>query len=305
MELRAIAERLLESDEPSVRWKVRVGALGEDPRSEPIRRLREEIRTSPRVRRLLENPAPNVYSKWRGAHWVLLRLADLGYPPGADELVPLRDAVLPVWLSVPQRCVDGRHRQHASQPGAALLAVIELGIDDGRSAELAEQLLGWQWPDGGWNCDRHRDASTSSVHETLLAMRGLAAYARTTGDERARKAVDRAAEVFLGRELLYSRSTGKLVKPAWAKLHYPSYWHYDLLGALRGLAEADRIDDRCARGLEVLRSKQIEDGWPAEAKYSGDDPVSWGGVSRVRANEWVTAEALSVLAAHDSHSPKA
>lgn len=298
--LQKIAEGLSGSDEPSVRWKVLVGALGEDPDSAKIRKLREEIRMSPRVRRILDDRHGNIYGKWRGAHWILLRLADLGYPPGDEELVPLRDAVLPVWLSAPERSVDGRHRQHASQPGAALLAVVELGIDDGRAAELAEQLVNWQWPDGGWNCDRHPEASNSSVHETLLAMRGLAAYGKNE------TAVRRAAEVFLQREMLYSRSTGKLVKPDWAKLHYPVYWHYDLLAGLRGIVEAGLIGDaRCARGIEVLRGKQIEGGWRAEAKYPGDDPVKWGSVSKLHPNEWVTADALTVLTAYESHSPKA
>ena len=30
-------------------------------------------------------------------------------------------------------------------------------ITQGRGS-LVEALLDWQWPDGGWNCDRHRDA---------------------------------------------------------------------------------------------------------------------------------------------------
>ena len=66
----AIVGRLLASDEPSVRWKVRTHVLREELGSRPMRRLREEIRVSPRVRRLLEGHdalRPGTYSKWQGA----------------------------------------------------------------------------------------------------------------------------------------------------------------------------------------------------------------------------------------------
>ena len=46
---------------------------------------------------------------------------------------------------------------------------------------LAEHLLGWQWPDGGWNCDRRPGARHSSVNETLPPMWGLHEFAVVTG----------------------------------------------------------------------------------------------------------------------------
>ena len=49
-----VIERLLESQEPSIRWKTRVAILGESPGSTEVRELQEEIRTSPRVRTMLQ-----------------------------------------------------------------------------------------------------------------------------------------------------------------------------------------------------------------------------------------------------------
>src|SRR5687767_5957992 len=54
---------LLESNEPSIGWKVRVGVLGEDAQSRAVRALREEIRASPRVRALLARRAPRAASR--------------------------------------------------------------------------------------------------------------------------------------------------------------------------------------------------------------------------------------------------
>lgn len=328
-----VVDRLLRSDEPSIRWKVRVHALGEDPHSRAVRRLQGEIRRSPRVRRLLDGHAslrPGTYAKWRGGHWVLAALADLGYPPGDDALVPLREAVLKTWLAgrylrdaevtdhsgwprtaVP--VVDGRHRRCASQQGNALLSVVRLGLEDERADRLVERLLHWQWPDGGWNCDREPEARSSSVYETLLPLRALAAYADVHQDPATRAAADRAAQVLLERRLLYRRSTGRLIRGEWAKLHYPVYWYYDVLAALKGLTEAGHLDDpRCRDGIDLLMSKQLPDGgWPAEARFyrgvgGGQqhvEHVDWGGVDRHRMNEWVTADALAVLAAAGARNP--
>jgi hypothetical protein len=302
--------------------------LGEDPESPPLRRLREEIRRSGTVRRLLDGYAalrPGCYTKWQGSHWVLAALADIGHPPGDESLLPLREQLLRTWLAarylreveVPDGSpsgsraavpvVAGRHRRCGSQQGSALLSVVRLGLEDERSNRLVELLRRWQWPDGGWNCDGDPAAASSSVYETLLPMRGLAAYAQAHADPAARAAAHRAAEVLLTRRVLFRRTTGRIIRKEWAQLHYPVYWRYDLLAGLKGLAEAGLVaDPRCDDALELLERKRLPDGgWPAEARYyrgtggqgTHHDHVDWGEVDQRRMNPWVTADTLAVLAA--------
>jgi hypothetical protein len=189
----------------------------------------------------------------------------------------------------------GRHRAHASQPGNALRFLTRLGLADERCDRLAELLLRWQWPDGGWNCDRDPEADTSSFCETLTPMRGLWAH----GTAPAQRAARAAAEVFLTRRLAYRASTGELIRADFTKLHYPLYWHYDILGGLLGLTELGLIGDpRCADALDLLESMRLPDGWPASAKYYRPPPdIDWGGTGARRANPWVTADALTVLSA--------
>jgi hypothetical protein len=69
-----VVTALLASDEPSVRWKVRVGVLGEDLSSPANRRLQQRIRTSPRVRALLDGAATESCRKWQGRHWAVQTL---------------------------------------------------------------------------------------------------------------------------------------------------------------------------------------------------------------------------------------
>ena len=47
--MQAVIDRLLESEEPCVRFKVRVNVLGEDRQSESIRQLQDDIKRSSRV----------------------------------------------------------------------------------------------------------------------------------------------------------------------------------------------------------------------------------------------------------------
>jgi hypothetical protein len=326
-----IVDRLLESDEPSVQWKLRAEVLGEPSDSTHMRRLRKQLRRSPRVQALLKDRGPDgrslvsksVYAKWQGTHWVLAALADLGYPPGDETLRPMAEQVQEAWLAddfyleyeatskasvyngrgVPK--MDGRYRRCASQQGNALRSICALGLTNDRTASLVERLLHWQWPDGGWNCDKDPAADTSAFAETLLPMRGLTAYAKTHGSTEAHEAACRASEVLLTRRLLFRRTNGELIRKEFTRLHYPLYWHYDVLGGLRGLAELGSVtDDRSADALDLLESKRLSDGgWPAESRYYktsdevalGNDYVDWGGTSIRRLNEWATVDALYVL----------
>ena len=89
------------------------------------------------------------------------------------------------------------------------------------------------------------------------------------------------------------------------QLHYPLYWHYDILHGLKVLVEAGFVHDRrCEDALDLLESKQLPDGgWPAERKYykasqalaAGNDYIDWGGTSQKTMNPWVTVDALYVL----------
>src|SRR5262245_19281589 len=94
----SVLDALLKSPEPSVRWKVRVGVLHDDPDAPDMRSLQEDVRNSARVKTLLARRDKNgrlvsgrsVYDKGPGAHRILATLADLGYPEGDNTLVPVR-----------------------------------------------------------------------------------------------------------------------------------------------------------------------------------------------------------------------
>ena len=107
-----------------------------------------------------------------------LAAGGLGYPQGDTGLIPLRDQVFD-WLLDADRLkriplIDGRYRRCALQESAIVFSMIKLDLVD-RSAlkQLIELLLKWQWPDGGWNCDKKPAASHSSFHESLIPLRAI------------------------------------------------------------------------------------------------------------------------------------
>ena len=215
---------------------------------------------------LTQFPDVHPYRKYWGTHWRLVELADLDTPIAPSRLQPGIDQEV-AWLSStvgdpPSRSVDRRPRRHASMEGNAVYAFSRLGFAHHPSTRrLAEALIGWQWPDGGWNCDRRRAARRSSFHESVTPALGLAAYGGQTGHAAALAAAVRTAELLLQHRLFRVHGTGEPIHPSWTKLHYPPYWHYDVLQGLRLLRAVNRLNDpRASDALDLLESSRRRDG---------------------------------------------
>ena len=321
---------LLNSNDPSVRYFTLVDLLDKSSRSREVKAARDQILDGPRVKALLAGQhigkqkskdsfgihpggfGVHPYKKWDGAHWRLVSLVELGIPAHEPRAVAAADQVLQ-WLTGEShrskiKAIDGRVRRCGSQEGNALAVCSRLGlIDDPRVQYLAESLIAWQWPDGGWNCDKRPSANHSSFYESLSPMWGLIEYHRATGDEAALHAAQRTAEMFLSHRLFRSTTTGEVIDPEWLKLHYPLYWHYDILQALV-ILEQDaycrstmRWMHRVQEALDIVEAKRQPDGcWKAEGFYwvplgkrtSNVEVVDWG---RRGPNEMITLNALRVL----------
>jgi hypothetical protein len=298
--------------EPALSWKLVVNILGKNENSPDARRAQAKVQEAPLMKALIAtcDRKHSAYKKWDGAHWILAILGDLGYPVDDEALRPLMEDAFNTWMSKEHetkhlQVIDGRVRRCASQEGYAIWSSLTLGFADTRTDELVSRLLKWQWPDGGWNCSKHPEADTSSFMETLIPLRALVLYAKVSGDAKAKFAAERATKVFLTRRLFKRRSDGQVINHHFVLLHYPLYWHYDILFGLKVMAEAGFIGDpRCAAALNLLESKRLPDGgFPAEETYarttrpylSGYSPVSWGRTSKKTMNPFVTADALYVL----------
>jgi hypothetical protein len=310
-----LLQYLANHTDPSIRYMYLTGYLGKENSDPVVVSVKESVRSSPSVKTMLAPRSEDgrlvfhAYSKWRGAFWTLLQLVDLGYPSGDPTLTPLFDQCYE-WLLEPTRLkkiplIDGRYRRCALQESGTMFSAVRLGNIDSRVEQLVDLLLKWQWPDGGWNCDKKPQAHHSSFYESLIPLRGMNAYARLTGDPRVKKSAERVSELFLQHHL-YKRSTdGAVISEAFTKLAFPAYWHYDILMGLIGMDEVGRLDDpRCKDALDLLESKRLADGgFASEIKYfvtnqnaaSGVSPINWGAANPKKTNDFITVRVLGIL----------
>jgi hypothetical protein len=305
---------LCSCDEPAVRYLTRRDVLEDrDGAAADAAQLLE----GPKARALLAGQQPDggfgvhPYRKWTGAHWRLVSLVELAAPAGEPRLLAAASSVLD-WLTGRShrervQVIDGLTRRCASQEGNALAVACRLGLaDDPRAELLAHSLVDWQWPDGGWNCDLRASGRRSSFHESLPPAWGLHEYWLATGATWAQAAAARAAELFLSHRLFRSLSDGEVIDRRWLALHYPPYWHYDLLQALLVLSRLGKAGDpRAGDALELLIRRRRADGrwqpggswWRPPGTGTGSGPVEvvdWG---RSGPNEMLTLNALRVLKA--------
>lgn len=330
MDCNKLINKLLKSENPSIRWKTRVLVYREDPLSKECIKISASIKKSPLVTQLLQNFKKGeiisrrcIYDKWQGAHWIFASLADIGYPQNDSRLKAEMNRLYDFWLNKEYRNVivaknkreaykkggvillNDRYRRCASQQGNLLDYSIKLGLDDERNDELVKLLMKWQWPDGGWNCDSKPEACHSSFIHTAIALKGLNTYYQKHKNRQCKKVINRAAEVFLDRELVFRKKDGSIIKDEFLKLHYPLYWHYDILGMLIIFLESGHLKDkRCDKALEIIASKlSIDKGLGNNGKYykvsneilPNNDYFDWSKSSSDIKNEWITVHAIAVL----------
>jgi hypothetical protein len=302
-----VVEWLLASPEPAVAYLTRRDLLGED-----VSEQADEILAGPIVSTLLDfDLDAHAYKKWQGAHWRLVSLVELGIPPGEERALAAADHVL-AWLTGDGhrrriQTIDGLVRRCGSQEGNALAVCCRLGLaDDPRVELLATSLVEWQWPDGGWNCDKRATGRRSSFNESLPPMWGLHEYFLATGETAARDAAHRTAELLLEHRVFRSLSTGEVIHPGWLLAHYPPFWHYEMPQALLILARMGLAGDpRADEAVDVLHSLRRGDGtWRARRTWwrppgspgSNVEAVDWG---QTAAHQLVTLNALRILAARN------
>jgi len=319
MQNTALITKLVKSKNPSIQYKTKVYLLNEDTKSKEIEDIKRKIKISEMANKLLSlrdktgRISTNPYKKWQGPHWTLYCLAQIEYPQGDNSLLPLRDQVYEWLLSeehlkYPRSLLiegqENRFRRCASQEGNAIWYSIKLGIEDERTAILVDRLIKWQWPDGGWNCDKNIEARTSSFIESLIPLRALFLYGKKNNYTKAIESGNKTAEFILKRKLLKRLTNGKIIHQDFLKIHYPINF-YDILFALKVMVEIGKINDiRCKDALELLLSKQLPNGgFPLEQKNckttniieTRGSFVHWGNSGKRQMNEFITIDALYVL----------
>jgi hypothetical protein len=308
---RAAVDWLLDSREPAIGLMARRDLLKEGVGES----ARAQVLEGPWVRQLLTGQQADgsfgvhPYRKWSGAHWRLVSLVELQVPAGESRTVAAANTVLDWLCSNAHRksiqTINGLARRCASQEGNALAVACRFGLArDERTSTLARSLVEWQWPDGGWNCDVQASGRRSSFNETLIPAWGTSSTPQSPAIGQRAWAAYRAAELLLDHNLYRSIATGRTIDQRWVGLHYPPYWHYDILHALLVLSRMGlATDPRSADALDIVERRRRPDGlWHANGSWwrpsnrpdSAADVVDWG---RRGPNQMITLNAMRVLTA--------
>jgi hypothetical protein len=165
---------------------------------------------------------------------------------------------------------------------------------------LANQLLGEQLEDGGWNCEAPK-SRRSSFHTTICVLEGLLEYERA-GHKSAvvaksvTKARKRAENYLLERRMFRSLRTGEVIDKRWLRFSSPTFWRYDVLRGLDYLRNAGiEPDSRVADAIEVVLARRHQNGrWPLNLLHPEHIPLEME-TDVGRASRWNTLRALRVL----------
>jgi hypothetical protein len=250
------ADWLLASD-PAIRWQAMRDLL--DQPADAVAEERARVAKEGWGARLLALQRPD--GRWgddlSNPEWVtflaLVLLRDMGLDPMSDEA---RRAVARVRDNITWHWWDRRFFEGEVEPcinGRVLAIGAYFGQD---TPPLAERLLGEQVADGGWNCEQENGSTRGSFHSTINVLEGLLEHERATGASPGVTAArQRGQEYLLDRRLLRRRSTGEVIDPAFARLSYPTGYHFDVLRGLDYLRSAGvGPDERTSEAIEVVAS---------------------------------------------------
>lgn len=308
----SVVEAVRQVDDPIVAYRFGRHVEGRDPSSADLQGHRERIADTPLARGLLDDLAmldPSDPAAGSPISLTLRYLAEIDYPPGDAELTPYREAAH-AWLRRLEHDYDGkllirdRHRVHASFHANVIHADVALGLADDETDRRAENLLRYQWPGGGWNCNKKPATRGPTIVHTAWGLRGLVTYRERRPTRELEAAIAAAAEVVLDRRIHLRRSTGEPLRPVYTKLSYPYPRLYDAMAGLHILTRSGHLaDPRCDPALDLLESKFVDgEGWPTERRLfshvEGKDDFThapWGEPRLGKANPLLTVDALEIL----------
>ncbi len=266
---------LLDSD-PAIRWQVMRDLTGESPSA--IAAERSRVATEGWGAQLLarQSPAGNWGGSPRGWRndlpkedrgllitlYSLTVLMDLGLDPASKEAHKMIDRVDKRLVF---KQLNNRPYLHGETEPCINARILGIGsyFKEPNDA-LADQLLGEQLKDGGWNCEAPK-SRRSSFHTTICVLEGLLEYERAGRISVAvTRARNRAENYLLERRMFRSRRTAEVIDKRWLRFSFPTFWHYDVLRGLDYLRNAgSKPDSRVREAIETVIERRHQNGrWP-------------------------------------------
>jgi hypothetical protein len=288
---------LLDEKNPCVRRQALVDLLQRPQNDQEVLATVRKIPSYTPVRNIMGSrtrsgiwpPKETCYTpKWTSAVWPLILLGELGAPPNAAikseterflDLHQLNNGAFtcPTDLEVKQwearhRGKKGRRWEEPCLTGNMIRTLIVFGYgDDERVRKAIDWMPEAQLDDGGWNCDYpEKRVKHSSFMSTVEPLWAYSEIPRRKWTRKMKQSIDRGADFLLMHHVYKSDNhQWRETYPFFTQLHFPMYYFYDILHALRVLTKLGYGDDeRTKSAVQLLLSKRRPDGrWNLEGDW--------------------------------------
>lgn len=320
----SVVEWLLEKDNPSVRFLTLTSLLGKSMKNKEVIEARRAIMETGPVPKILSRqnddgsfgiPERFYRDKYKGSVWTLIILAELAAEPKDERIKRACEFILQHsqdpdsgGFSYDSSAKTGTGLPSCVVPcltGNMAYSLIRLGyLED----ERVQKAIGWitqyqraddaegKGPKGGIY-DRLKNCFGSHTCH-MGAAKALKALAAIPTDKRTRETelkLGELSEYFLKHHLYKkSHSLEEISRPGWLRLRFPLMYQTDILELLGIFMDLGIKDKRLLEAVDILRSKQGEDGkWKLESTSNGKMLVTIE--KKVEPSKWITLNALKVL----------
>jgi len=320
-------EWLLEENNPSVRYFTLTDILDKNENENEVKISKERIMKEGVIPKILNNQkeegywetAENFYirTKYKGTVWSIILLAELN-ANSADSRIQKASEFI---LKNSQDKKSGAFAYYCGNDGGdhnkvlpcltgnMLWSLIRFGcLDDPRVQQGIEWIVKYQrFDDGiegsprGWpyNVGSKKGEACWGSHTCSMAIvKNLKALAEIPSDKRSKDVkftIQKAAE-FLLQHHIYKQSHNleAVAKQEWMLFGFPLMWKIDALEVLDILTRLEYKDNRMQDGIDLVESKQNENGrWILEKSFNGRMQVNIE--QKRKESKWITLIALRVL----------
>jgi len=315
---------LLDPKDPSVRHQVLVDLLDRPSDAKEVLATREKIPSYRPVKKIIGtqtskgiwSPKETCYRpKWTSAVWPLALLGEMDAPPDrrisseCERFLELHQTETGAF-ACPSKVEESKRWDEPCLTGNMIRTLIKFDYsNDPRVRRAIDWLPNDQLEDGGWNCDHpEKKVKHSSFMSTIEPLWAYSEIPRQKWTRKMKQSINDGAEFLLMHHLYKSDNHHwQETYPFFTKLHFPMYYFYDILHALRVLTKLGYGDDeRIRSAVQLLLSKRRPDGaWNLEGDWyrEGDFfyPSGKGRKAPVAIEEvgkpskWVTLNAYRVL----------
>jgi hypothetical protein len=315
---------LLEPKDPSIRHQALIDLLHRPKDGKDVLATHDKIPSYRPVKKIIGtqtskgvwSPKETCYRpKWTAAVWPLILLGEMDAPPDSrirsecERFLDLHQTESG-GFSCPTKADRGKKWDEPCLTGNMIRTLIKLGYSkDRRVRKAIDWLPKDQVEDGGWNCDYpEKKVKHSSFMSTIEPLWAYSEIPRQNWTRRMKRSIGEGSEFLLMHHIYKSDNHHwQETYPFFTKLHFPMYYFYDILHALRVLTKLGYSDDeRIRSAVQLLLSKRRPDGawnlegdWYREGDYfypSGKGRKAPVAIEELgRPSKWITLNAYRVL----------